>query len=216
MGMMHIQEYGDPKASIVLIQMVDDHELELMEKEVAAIEAATSFSFRLMTIKVNHWNDDLSPWGCQPVFGNVPFAGKAEETMQEVLLLTENKDKTYLIGGYSLSGLFALWMAGRTDRFVGVAAASPSIWFPDFIPYMRENPLRAEHIYLSLGDREERSKNPLMSKVALRIREAEVLLQEQGKNCILEWNEGNHFKNPDLRTARAFAWTIEETQKKEK
>ena len=136
--------------------------------------------------------------------------------MQEVLLLTENKDKTYLIGGYSLSGLFALWMAGRTDRFVGVAAASPSIWFPDFIPYMRENPLRAEHIYLSLGDREERSKNPLMSKVALRIREAEVLLQEEGKNCILEWNEGNHFKNPDLRTARAFAWTIEETQKKEK
>ena len=55
-----------------------------------------------------------------------------------------------------------------------------------------------------------------MSKVALRIREAEVLLQEEGKNCILEWNEGNHFKNPDLRTARAFAWTIEETQKKEK
>lgn len=213
---MHIQEYGDPKASIVLIQMVDDHDLELMEKEVAAIEATTSFPFRLITIKVNHWNDDLSPWGCQPVFGNVPFAGKAEKTMQEVLLLTENKDKTYLIGGYSLSGLFALWIAGRTDRFVGVAAASPSIWFPDFIPYMRENPLRAEHIYLSLGDREERSKNPLMSKVALRIREAEVLLQEEGKNCILEWNEGNHFKNPDLRTARAFAWTIEETQKKEK
>ncbi len=216
MGKMHIQEYGDPKASIVLIQMVDDHDLELMEKEVAAIEATTSFPFRLITIKVNHWNDDLSPWGCQPVFGNVPFAGKAEKTMQEVLLLTENKDKTYLIGGYSLSGLFALWIAGRTDRFVGVAAASPSIWFPDFIPYMRENPLRAEHIYLSLGDREERSKNPLMSKVALRIREAEVLLQEEGKNCILEWNEGNHFKNPDLRTARAFAWTIEETQKKEK
>ena len=216
MGKMHIQEYGDPKASIVLIQMVDDHDLELMEKEVAAIEAATSFPFRLITIKVNHWNDDLSPWGCQPVFGNVPFAGKAEKTMQEVLLLTENKDKTYLIGGYSLSGLFALWIEGRTDRFVGVAAASPSIWFPDFIPYMRENPLRAEHIYLSLGDREERSKNPLMSKVALRIREAEVLLQEEGKNCILEWNEGNHFKNPDLRTARAFAWTIEETQKKEK
>ena len=213
---MHIQEYGDPKASIVLIQMVDDHDLELMEKEVAAIEATTSFPFRLITIKVNHWNDDLSPWGGQPVFGNVPFAGKAEKTMQEVLLLTENKDKTYLIGGYSLSGLFALWIAGRTDRFVGVAAASPSIWFPDFIPYMRENPLRAEHIYLSLGDREERSKNPLMSKVALRIREAEVLLQEEGKNCILEWNEGNHFKNPDLRTARAFAWTIEETQKKEK
>ena len=216
MGKMHIQEYGDSKASIVLIQMVDDHDLELMEKEVAAIEATTSFPFRLITIKVNHWNDDLSPWGCQPVFGNVPFAGKAERTMQEVLLLTENKDKTYLIGGYSLSGLFALWIAGRTDRFVGVAAASPSIWFPDFIPYMRENPLRAEHIYLSLGDREERSKNPLMSKVALRIREAEVLLQEEGKNCILEWNEGNHFKNPDLRTARAFAWTIEETQKKEK
>ena len=30
-----------------------------------------------------------------------------------------------------------------------------------------------------------------------------------GKDCRLEWNAGGHFKDADLRTARAFAWTME-------
>ena len=41
-----------------------------------------------------------------------------------------------------------------------------------------------------------------------RMREAYLLLKNSGLNCILEWNEGNHFKDPDLRTAKAFAWVL--------
>jgi hypothetical protein len=33
-------------------------------------------------------------------------------------------------------------------------------------------------------------------------------LKKEGKECILEWNKGNHFKQPDLRTAKAFAWLM--------
>ena len=29
---------------------------------------------------------------------------------------------------------------------------------------------------------------------------------ESSVNCCLEWNKGNHFKESDLRTAKAFAW----------
>lgn len=116
--------------------------------------------------------------------------------------------KRMFIGGYSLAGLFALWAGYQTDRFDGIAAASPSIWFPDFTKYMRENRMNAEAVYLSLGDREERTRNPLMSQVGNAVRSAEAILRESGKDCILEWNEGNHFKDPDLRTAKAFAWLM--------
>ena len=26
--------------------------------------------------------------------------------------------------------------------------------------------------------------------------------------CVLEWNEGNHFKEPELWTAKGFAWLL--------
>ena len=112
------------------------------------------------------------------------------------------------IGGYSLAGLFALWAGYQTDRFDGIAAASPSLWFPRFTEYMHENKIRADAVYLSLGDREERTKNPVMAQVGNAIRDAETILREGDIDCILEWNKGNHFKEPDLRTAKAFAWLM--------
>ena len=49
-----------------------------------------------------------------------------------------------------------------------------------------------------------------MAEVGNRIREAQEILKEQNVKCILEWNEGNHFKDADLRTARAFSWVIKQ------
>ena len=39
--------YGDPDASTVLIQMVDDHDLEGIESEVAEIRRLTGQSFSI-------------------------------------------------------------------------------------------------------------------------------------------------------------------------
>ena len=63
-------------------------------------------------------------------------------------------------------------------------------------------------MYLSLGDREERTRNRVMASVGSRIREAYGLLKAQGIETVLEWNEGNHFKDADIRTAKAFAWAV--------
>ena len=119
--------------------------------------------------------------------------------------------KRMFIGGYSLAGLFALWAGTRTNRFDGIAAASPSVWFPDFIRYLENNEIQADKVYLSLGDREERTKNPVMSRVGDAIRTIHALLAGSGKDCTLEWNKGNHFKEPDLRTAKGFACLINGT-----
>ena len=73
---------------------------------------------------------------------------------------------------------------------------------------MKKNEIKTDTVYLSLGDREEKARNPVMATVGDRIREAYGLLKDRGLNCALEWNEGNHFRDPDLRTAKAFAWVL--------
>ena len=203
-----ITAYGNPDASIVLIQMVDGHELAGMETETAEIRKLTAADFCLLAVRVQNWNNDLSPWAAPAVFGKEAFGGGASDTLAAVLKHTAGKGKTYYLGGYSLAGLFALWAACQTDAFRGVAAASPSVWFPGFADYLRAHAMHAKTVYLSLGDREEKTRNPVMATVGGRIREAHGLLKAQGIHAALEWNPGNHFKDADIRTAKAFAWVM--------
>ena len=214
----HVSTYGNPEADTLLIQMTDDHDMEVIENEVTYIrELSKEQDFCLKAVKVNCWNKDLSPWLAAAVFGKEDFGDGAERTLkfilENVLQDPENmKDQTgkrVFIGGYSLAGLFALWAGYQTDCFQGIAAASPSIWFPRFTEYMMENKIQTQAVYLSLGDREERTRNPIMSQVGNAIREAHRILTGSGVDCVLEWNKGNHFKEPDLRTAKAFAWLME-------
>ena len=204
--------YGDKNADIVLIQPVGDHDLPEIENEVAEIKKLTSVDFQLIAVKVEDWNDELSPWNAPAVFGNEGFGNGAEDTLAEILTICSDKSKNYYIGGYSLAGLFALWAAFQTEKFSGVAAASPSVWFPDFVGYMKENKIKCDAVYLSLGDREEHTKNQTMAAVGDNIRALHTALTQRGTACTLEWNTGGHFKDVDLRTARAFAWVMEGKQ----
>ncbi len=195
--------YGDPASDKVLIQLVGDHDLSYLENEAGIIRETTD-DFCLKALKVSSWNDDLSPWAAPAVFGNEGFGGKAEETLQAVQSYCE-KGKAYYLGGYSLAGLFALWAGTKTDIFGGIAAASPSVWFPGFADYLKENPIKSRHVYLSLGTKEEKTGNPVMKTVGERIKEISGILTDRGIQTTLEWNPGNHFKDPDKRTARAFS-----------
>ncbi len=204
-------DFGEPAAKTVLIQMVDDHDLGFLENEIRLIREMTGSSFRLTALKARSWNDDLSPWPAPAVFGKDGFAGGAEAVLEEVTGLCGDKTKTYIIGGYSLAGLFALWSVFRTDAFAGAAAASPSVWFPGFTEFVRTHEIRSGAVYLSLGDREEKTRNPVMAAVGTCIRGIHAELSGRGVPCTLEWNEGNHFWDADLRTAKAFAWVMRET-----
>ena len=207
---MEISKYGNPSAEVVLIQPVDEHDLAGMESEIREIRRLSEKDFCLIACKVAGWNRDLSPWEAPAVFGTEGFGGGAGNTLEEILRLCENREKTYVIGGYSLAGLFALWAAWQTDVFAGIAAASPSVWFPGFLDYAKEREIACGEVYLSLGDREEKTRNPVMATVGDCIRELEKIFISQGVTCTLEWNQGNHFKDADLRTAKAFAWVMNE------
>jgi len=207
---MNVIEFGSASDTL-LIQPVDDHDLAVIDSEIRMIKQMTGHSFQLIAVKIENWNQELSPWQAPAVFGNEPFGSGAADTLATILKHCEGQSKTCFLGGYSLAGLFALWAAYRTDRFTGIAAASPSVWFSGFSAYMRENPIRTGMVYLSLGDREEKTRNPVMATVGDCIRDDYKLLREQGLRCTLEWNSGNHFKEPDLRTAKAFAWLMQQS-----
>ena len=211
---MKIYEYGNIDSSNVLIQPVDDHDLSVMDSEIAAIKE-TAEDFRLIAVKVNNWNDDLSPWEAPAVFGNAGFGGRAGDMLSVVTDMCRDRSKAYYIGGYSLAGLFALWAAYNTDVFSGAAAASPSVWFPGFAEYMDGNRIRCGRVYLSLGDREEKTRNAVMASVGDCILRGYRILSEQGVDTILEWNQGNHFREPDIRTAKAFSWMLSDTKERE-
>ena len=178
------------------------------------IRASSCVPLAMAGFQVLDWDLDLSPWH-DPAINRDPVVGSASyDTLRFVTddLLPALFDKygelPVILGGYSLGGLFSLWAATVCDKFPAIAAASPTLWIKDWGKYSLAHPSKANMVYLSLGDREEKTRNPVMATVGSRIREAHTLLKDRGVNCILEWNEGNHFKDADLRTARAFAWVI--------
>ena len=67
-----------------------------------------------------------------------------------------------------------------------------------FTEYIKENNIKAKAVYLSLGDREEKTRNPVMATVGHAIRSVYETISDSGINTILEWNQGNHFKDVDI------------------
>ena len=202
---MQTYEFGNPGASVVLIEPI--HTVDGMEHEADIIRDLAGDNFLLRAVKVD-WFRDLSPWNAPAVHRDIPFGDGAPETLDGILQLVRNPEKRYVLGGYSMGGLFALWAALQTDVFSSVAAVSPSVWFPGFAEYAASRRMMTECIYLSLGSKEEKARNPVLSTVGNRIRELYGHFQAQGIPCCLEWNEGNHFMDPDLRTAKGFAWVL--------
>ena len=211
--------YGTNCAEYLLLQITDEHELQHMDNEISAIAQGSAHSFLFAAVPVKSWNDELSPWKSPAVWGKDSFGGKAADTLR---FLTEQvipalkqqfalpENVRIILGGYSLAGLFALWASTQTNLFYGVAAASPSVWFPGWMEFEQQHPIQAQHIYLSLGDKEELTKNAVMAAVGDNIRTLHSRLAERGADCTLEWNSGGHFKDADLRTAKAFRWVMEE------
>ena len=185
-----------------------------MDNEVAAIAQGAAHPFLFATVPVKNWNDELSPWEAPAVWGKESFGGNAADTLR---FLTEQvipslkqqfdlpENVKIILGGYSLAGLFALWASTQTDLFYGVAAASPSVWFPGWMEFEQQRPIQTQHIYLSLGDKEEHTKSAVMAVVGDNIRTLHSRLAARGADCTFEWNSGGHFKDADLRTAKSLS-----------
>ena len=208
--------YSTENPEFVLIQPVDEHDIAVLDNEAIQIEKSGK-RFILSTFRVRNWNSELTAWIAPQAFGNAYFGDKAGETLQYITgnLIPELNGMfavpdtvKYILGGYSLAGLFSLWSSYQTDIFSGIVAASPSVWIEGWIPFAESHEIKTEAVYLSLGSREHKTRNQRMQTVRENIiRQLELL---KDKKSVLKWNEGNHFQNPDLRTAKGFAWIMEQ------
>ena len=190
--------------------------------------------------QVEDWNRELSPWEAPTAFGDEVFSGQgvqslnwltqvcipyfqkcltgkslAEKSSTEKRLVENPEGIPVFLGGYSLAGLFALWALHETDLFSGAASCSGSLWYPGFVEYVKKKEAEGERdkcrsVYLSLGTKEAKSRNPVLSTIKERTEELYAFYQDRSDfHTILEWNPGNHFTEPMERLLKGFRWLIE-------
>ena len=211
--------YLNEDTEYILIQPVDENDISVLDNEVKYIEENTDRNVSLVAFKIEDWNSELTPWEIPLLRGKGNFGDGATRTLEFIKndlipALSEcinagNNGIKYILGGYSLAGLFSLWSGYQTDIFEGIAAVSPSVWYKKWIEYVETEKTLSEKIYLSLGDTEEKTKHQILSKIGDNIRKQyEILEKSENVKTVLEWNEGNHFKNPDIRTAKGFLWVM--------
>ena len=211
--------YLNEDTEYILIQPVDENDISVLDNEVKHIEENTDRNFSLVAFKIEDWNSELTPWEMPLLRGKGNFGDGATRTLEFIkndlipalseCINTGNNEIKYILGGYSLAGLFSLWSGYQTDIFEGIVAVSPSVWYKGWIEYVEAGKPLSEKIYLSLGDTEEKTKHQILSKIGDNIRKQHEILENSGNvKTVLEWNEGNHFQNPDIRTAKGFLWVI--------
>ena len=193
---------------------------------VEGLKKAASDSFSLLCISKIDWNRELSPWPAAPTFPKEPaFGGEADMYLEELLskVLPEalgkipGKPEYLLIAGYSLAGLFALYAMYKTDHFDRVASMSGSLWFPGFSDFALTHTMmkKPEKVYLSLGDKEDRTRNALLRTVRENTEKFARYLCDQEIKVRWELNPGNHFQDSDARIVRGLADVLKREEKNE-
>ena len=169
--------------------------------------------FSLLSVGGLDWNRDMSPWECAPVMAqDEGYAGGAdsylslllEEILPEGLKRLPESPSWTGIAGYSLAGLFALYALYRTDTFARAASMSGSLWFPGFGDFVRSHDMKRapEKLYLSLGDKEAKTRNPYLKTVQENTEAVVQLYRDMGLDVTWELNPGNHFRDAELRSAK--------------
>lgn len=175
--------------------------------------------FSLIAISGLEWNHDLAPWDHPPVFKNTPaFTGGADNYLHlladDILPAAEsNLPGTPCwrgLAGYSLAGLFALYALYGTDAFSRIASVSGSLWFPGTHEYIASHPTKClpDCVYFSLGDKESKTRNPVLKTVRENTESIHAYYQGQGIHTIFQLNTGNHYDHTAQRTAKGIAWLL--------
>lgn len=161
----------------------------------------------------------MVPWDSPPVFRNAESCtGGADDYLRHLtteIIPTAEKELAGVpswrgIAGYSLAGLFALYAIYRTDMFSRVGCISGSLWFPGFKEYIfsHEPKSRPDCIYFSLGDKEAKTRNPVLKTVQENTEEIQTFYQNKGIDTVLQLNPGNHFVRGIERTVVGIQWLL--------
>ena len=175
--------------------------------------------FTLVAISNLDWNQDMAPWDSPAAFKKgEPFTGGAGDYLRLLVEEIIPRAEKELVGppawrgiaGYSLAGLFALYTIYQTDVFSRVGCMSGSLWFPGFKEYIfsHEPKRRPDCIYFSLGDKEAKTRNPVLKTVQENTEEIQAFYQGEGIDTVFQLNSGNHFVQGIERTIAGIQWLL--------
>ena len=194
-----------------------------MENQIAGIyeetRRITSCKFDLCELMVDDWDKLLTPWEVGGCMKNRSFSGKGYELLKQIedetLPAIDEKLHEHgriYVAGYSLAGLFSLWALHESNKFDGAVSCSGSLWYPGWDKYMEDASFqRDNYIYLSLGDKESKTKNQYMKNVKKVTEKQYGILQNDRnvKEVVLEWNTGGHFSDVEKRIAKGIGWIVQ-------
>lgn len=189
------------------------------QKVYEAAQAAGCPPFILVSISDLDWSHDMVPWDSPPVFKNSePCTGGADDYLRlltEEIIPTAEREIAGVprwrgVAGYSLAGLFALYAIYQTDLFSRVGSMSGSLWFPGIKEYIfSHEPKRLlDYMYFSLGDKENKTRNPLLRSVRQNTEEIHAFYQSKGIDTVFQQNPGNHYNHAVERTATGLCWLL--------
>ena len=161
----------------------------------------------------------MAPWDSPPTFKNAdPCTGGADDYLrlltEEIIPAAEKElggvPRWRGIAGYSLAGLFALYAIYQTDLFSRVGSMSGSLWFPGMKEYIfSHEPKRwPDRMYFSLGDKESKTRNPILRTVQENTEEICAYYQRKGIDTVFQLSPGNHFVQSVERTAAGIIWML--------
>ena len=173
----------------------------------------------LLCITGEDWNADLTPWPAERVFAKGgDFGGGADRYLRvltkELLPFAERslhvEGLTRTLAGVSLSGLFAVYAAHRTDAFHKICSLSGSLWYDGFLDFMAQNPVSpaVRRAYLSVGSREKNAKNPRMRRVEDCTLRAADRLRQQGVDTRMEITPGGHYADGAERLRKGLTYIL--------
>ena len=204
-----------PNTPMIYLNTYSDEGQQVFE----AAQAAGCPPFTLIAVSNLAWNRDMAPWDSPAAFKKgEPFTGGADDYLrllaEEIIPRAEKElagpPAWRGIAGYSLAGLFALHAIYQTDVFSRVGCMSGSLWFPGFKEYVfsHEPKRRPDCIYFSLGDKEAKTRNPVLKTVQENTEEIQTFYQNKGIDTVFQLNPGNHFVQGEERTTAGIEWLL--------
>ena len=204
-----------PDAPVIYLNTYSDEGKQVFD----AAQATGCPPFTLVTVSDLAWNHDMAPWDSPAAFKKgAPFTGGADDYLRQLVdeIIPEAEKELpgppawRGIAGYSLAGLFALYAVYQTDVFSRVGCMSGSLWFPGFKEYIfsHEPKRRPDCIYFSLGDKEAKTRNPVLKTVQENTEEIQTFYQNKGIDTVFRLNPGNHFVQGSERTVAGIQWLL--------
>ena len=202
---------SDDVCYVLLPERMKETEMDWLE------ELVQKYSVNIVAISGMKWNDALTPWKAPALNPKEEdFKGKAKDFLSSLLgdifvnteqSLRLHHPKRHLVG-ISLAGLFAVWASTVTNKFESIASISGSFWYDGFVEWFKEQELKTDRYFLSLGDKEVKAKNERLASVGSCTEAILQIIQDKSNEVTFVTDEGNHFEFFKERIEKAISASI--------